>query len=649
MNQQDPFNETVTDPEFETLLEYLHRVRDFDFTGYKRASLLRRVNRRMATVNITEYVNYMDFLEVHPNEFGQLFDTVLINVTGFFRDPEAWESLRNEVIPRLLERKGESEPIRVWAAGCASGEEVYTVTILLAEAMGVEAFRDRVKVYGTDADEAALTRARHTAYSPEEIEAVPAEWRDRYFEPSNGRFGFHKELRRSLIFGRHDLVQDAPISRIDLLCCRNTLMYFNQETQARIIDRFHFALNPGGFLFLGKAETLLTHSRIFAPVDLKRRIFIKQGRGHLRDRLLYPLKRTDEIAEDRPGNNKDRLRDAAFDAASMAQVVVDAHGLLTLANEKARELHGLSTVDLGRPFQDHKVSYRPADLRSGIDRAYQERQSIILKDVEWRGPSNSQALLTLEIHIAPFLDPDGKPLGASITFIDMTDSRRLKNELQRTNEDLEAAYEELQSTNEELETTNEELQSTVEELETTNEELQSTNEELETMNEELQSTNEELEAVNEELRLRSEELNQVNGYLRSILTCLPYGVIVLDRDLLIQLWSPHAEDLWGLRSGEVLGKNLLALDIGLPIDALSQPIHNCLATGIPANIIFSHARNRRGKPIECRVTFSPMVDTEEIKGVILMMEDQEGPKMIENRTEPYGPVQKDSNGNMEIS
>src|SRR5690349_6236125 len=262
-----------TDPNFEALLIYLKESRGFDFTGYKRSSLMRRVNRRMGQIDITDYQDYLDYLQVHPDEFTALFNTILINVTGFFRDSDAWDYLRAEVLESIIASKPVDSPIRVWSAGCASGEEAYSLAMSLAEVLGADAFRDRVKIYATDVDEEQLNEARQATYGERQMQAVPPELVERYFEPTGSRFVFRKDLRGSVIFGRNDLVQDAPISRIDLLTCRNALIYFNAETQARILSRFHFALADGGVLFLGKAEMLLSHSSLFTPVDLKRRLF----------------------------------------------------------------------------------------------------------------------------------------------------------------------------------------------------------------------------------------------------------------------------------------------------------------------------------------------------------------------------------------
>lgn len=604
--------------EFEALLEYLKQNRGFDFTGYKRASLMRRIQKRMQEIAIEDYSDYTDYLEVHPDEFVLLFNTILINVTTFFRDQAAWDYLATEVIPRMLDRKELNEPIRVWSAACASGEEAYTLAMIIAEAIGIEQFQARVKIYATDADEEALTHARHATYDARQVVNIPSNLLEKYFEPSNQHYIFHKDLRRSIIFGRHNLVQDAPISRIDLLVCRNTLMYFNAEAQATILARFHFALQNNGFLFLGKAEMLLTHSYTFTAVDLRQRVFIKVSRA-VRDRLVLLPQPSGENSMNHLATHE-RLQEAAFDTSLVAQVVVNRSGFLISANERARALFNLVPADLGRPLQDLEVSYRPVELRSCIEQAYTECRPISLRDVEQLASSGD--LYYLDLQVTPLVDVNGSLLGVSINFTEVTRYKRLQDELEHSNHELEMAYEELQSTNEELETTNEELQSTVEELETTNEELQSTNEELETMNEELQSTNEELQATNDELYQRGEQLNQTNAFLGSILASLRGGVAVVDQELCIQAWNSKAEDLWGLRPDEAKGQHLLNLDIGLPVEQLRQPIRSFLAGDIADYIATLGAINRRGKAIQCRVTCTPLLDPrEEVQGVIFLMEE----------------------------
>jgi len=613
---------TEQNPDLENLLEYIKRNRGFDFSGYKRASLTRRIRKRMQSIGVESYSDYLDYLEVHPDEFVELFNTILINVTTFFRDPQAWEYIASEIIPQIIASKQATTPVRVWSAGCASGEETYTIAILLAEALGIEEYIARVKVFGTDVDLDALNYARQANYNSKELQSVPPELLDKYFEQVNGRYLVQKELRRSVIFGRHDLVHDAPISKIDLLICRNAIMYFNTETQAKILARFHFALNNNGFLFLGKAEMLFSRNHSYTSVDLRQRVFTKVGNRSMRDLLLNTAhSKSQEIIPEMV--DKVGIYETSFEVDLLAQIVVDRNGIVILANAEARNLFNLNLKDIDRPFQDLEISYRPVDLRSPIDQVRSNRRAISLKDVEWSIAQSASRYF--DVQITPLLDENiDELLGIKITFTDVTRFKQLQQDLVNANQELETAYEELQSTNEELETTNEELQSTVEELETTNEELQSTNEELETMNEELQSTNEELQTMNEELRQRSGELNQVNTFLESILTSLRAGVVVLSRDLQILIWNRKAEDMWGLRFDEVFSKQLISLDIGLPIEPLIQPLRAIITGESENHEVVLNAINRRGRAIECELICTPLQSSgSHIQGVILLMEQQQ--------------------------
>ena len=605
------------DPEFEALLEHVKRSRGFDFSGYKRSTLVRRVRKRMDEVGVEAWRDYGSYLDQHSDEFTALFDTILINVTGFFRDPEAWEALTRDVLLPLAERKQNGQPIRVWSAGCASGQETYTVVMALAEVLGEDSFRDQLKVYATDMDEHALMQARQAVYPPRALEGVPAELRGKYFEPAGTQFAFRPDLRRLVIFGRHDLVRDAPISHLDLLVSRNTLMYFNADTQARILGRFHFALEERGVLFLGKAEMMRSHGNLFAPLNLRARLFTRVNRAPLREWVNMTVAGAGVIPP--PQRQEVRLRDAALDAASAAQFVVSRDGVLLLANAPARALFGLSPGDIGRPLQDLTLSYRPVELRGPVEQVTAERRMVRLESVEH--PAVSGELRTYEVHLVPMSD-GANLLGVSVSFVDVTAARRLTAELQEANQELETAFEELQSTNEELETTNEELQSTVEELETTNEELQSTNEELETMNEELQSTNEELETINDELARRSAELNGVNAYVGSILTSVRVAVVVVDPDSTIRVWNRRAEDFWGLRAEEAVGQPFQNLEIGLPVERLKGAVRACVEGRSEAEEVVVQAVNRLGRAMACRVMVAPFRGNgAEVSGAVLVMEE----------------------------
>ena len=586
--------------DLQDLLDYLKRSRGFDFSAYKRTTVSRRIEKRMAVVNSPSFADYQDYLEVNPQEFTELFNTILINVTSFFRDQAAWEFLSQDVVPRLLESSPPDQAVRVWSAGCASGEEAYTVAMVLAEAMGDDAFKSRVKIYATDLDDDALAAARQGVYSNDAVKPVPPELLDKYFEPNARGIAFRPDLRRSIIFGRNDLIADAPISRIDLLLCRNVLMYFSPEAQGHILERFNFALNPAGFLFLGKSEMLIAHGELFSPHNLKWRVFRKVRRSDLPERLAFVVREAEERVDHSGG-----VRAAAAALAPVAQIVIDRRGFLVDANRRARDLLGVAESDVGRPFQDSSLSYRMADLRSAVDRAYEQRLPIRLEGV--RSSDHGQRERVLDIEVAPVVASNGEALGASISFNDVTAFALLSDEYERSKHELENAYEELQSTVEELETTNEELQSTNEELETTNEELQSTNEELETMNEELQSTNDELETMNTEVNARAIELDRLNLFFEGILGSLRVGVIVIDRAHRIQVWNAMSKDLWGLRADEVEGHDLMELDIGLPVknldDAIARAFGGAAATPIEERV---EAINRRGRRFSCLVRVLPL-------------------------------------------
>ena len=489
----------------EDLLQYLKTSRGFDFTAYRRSSLVRRIQKRLQTVSLPSYDAYQGYLENHPEEFSLLFNTILINVTNFFRDAEAWKFVATEIVPRILADTSADNAIRVWSAGCASGEEAYTLAMILVDQMGVDQFRRRVKIYASDLDEEALTQARHATYSAQHVQDVPPEQLKRYFERVEDRYVFHQDLRRAVIFGRHDLVHDAPIARVHLLVCRNTLMYFTREVQTKVLGRFHYSLQNGGYLFMGRAELLLTHGGLFAPVQLKSRVFSKAMNHNAREHI-GPLQREE---------------------ASVATADDDQLHALTLENDSVARVM----------------------LRTGG---------------------------TLP-----------------------------------------------QATNEELETMNEELQATNEELDATNEELQSTNEELETMNEELQATNEELETTNTQLRLRSDELNHANAFLASIVAGLEFGVVVVDPRVQVVAWNHRSEDMWGLRADEVQGRHLMNLDIGLPVEQLSRPIHSVLSQDTTHAELSLDCVNRRGRSVRCDIRANPLLaQSGEILGVILLMEER---------------------------
>jgi two-component system CheB/CheR fusion protein len=607
---------TEADPAFENLLQYVRETRGFDYTLYKRPSLMRRFKKRMDAVGAASFEEYGNVLREDGAEFGGLFNTILINVTKFFRDPEAWEFAQSEVIPRILEYRTGLSTIRAWSAGCASGEEAFTTAILLCEALGDDAFRDRVKLYATDIDEHALAEGRRAVFKEKELEGMPEEIVRKYFHHLDGDYMIRSDIRRAVIFGRNDLLQDAPISRVDLLVSRNTLMYFEPAAQERVLANFAFALDPRGFLMVGKAEALQTRTSLFEPVDVKNRFFVKRV-GLESARIVPPLVVQHRDDDEQSSLIDDVLKDSSFEQSGLGQLIVDRAGNVIAVNQALRMLFGLKLQDVGRPLQDLELSYRPVDLRSLIDEAQRDNHSVSLKDVEWARPGEKPRRLDLQV--TPLVERSGQ-VGVLISYADVSRFRELADELARARRELETASEELQSTVEELETTNEELQSTNEELETTNEELQSTNEELETINEELQSTNEELETMNEELRERTDEALEINSFTSSILWSIEEAIVVVDRELRVSTWSRAARELWGLAEEEVAGDYFLNLDIGVPVVELREPIRRVLSSEDQQPVSLE-GHDRRGRPVRCEVSLSQLrTHLGEVTGVILVME-----------------------------
>lgn len=614
---RDADADRVPDHGLEELLLFIRDARGFDFTGYKRSTLGRRIRKRMGDVGIPEYGDYRDLLETDTDEFRALFNTILINVTSVFRDPDAWGLLKRDVLPAVIAEAGPDSEIRVWSAGCSSGEEAYSLAILFAEEIGVEECVRRVKIYATDVDEEALRDARLGQYPAKSLASLSKELRDKYFERHGAQYAFRTDLRRRVIFGRHDITRDAPISRLDLLVCRNTLMYFNVEAQTQILDRFHFALREGGHLFLGKAEMLLNDGERFEAVSIRQRVFRRRPGDSSPPYASSPVKvRTTSVAEEQQAIRHRQLLDLILDSTPGASVALDSSGIIMLVNNGARAQFGLTSNDMGRPFQDLELSYRPTELRSLIDQATHERRTLQVHGAERRLGNDLQYF---DITIQPIMGGPGVPVAINVTFMDVTQSTKLRAEIKSVRVDLETAYEELQSTNEELETTNEELQSSIEELETTNEELQSTNEELETTNEELQSGNEELETMNDEMRLRTTDLDEARAFLEGVVSSIAAGVVVLSADLRARSWNRGAVELWGLRPDEVLGRPFFALDFGLPTDRLRDVIEQCVASGKRSGAVSIPAVNRLGRHIECSVICSPF-DAHN-GGVVLLMED----------------------------
>lgn len=425
--------------EFEVLLDYLKHNRGCDLTGYKRSTLVRRFAQRMYSININSYQDYLQYLQSHDKEWMALLDTVLINVTNFFRDRDAWDYLAAEIIPQIIASKQPEESIRVWSAGCASGQEVYSLLMLFAQALGIESCLRRVQFYATDVDQAAIKQARLATYSSQEVTGIPPDLLDKYFEQNDqGYFVFHQKLRSKIIFGNHNLAEDAPMSKIDLLTCRNALMYFNLVTQASILVRFHFALKSNGFLFLGKSETLITSRQIFIPVSLKHRIYNKGLNLELDDHFLITPKSRKKQALD-PKINPTHIWQTAYEKSPEAQLAVNVHGRLVLANEQANTLFGLTLDDCHHPFKELQLAKIISD-QDAKRKFYRNHFPVTLRNIEW---TTSKGTKYFDVFIAPVFRQQKYLLGVNLTFINVSDRQQLAVKLAHTISELKRVSETL--------------------------------------------------------------------------------------------------------------------------------------------------------------------------------------------------------------
>ena len=607
----------------EEFVQFLAEERDLDLRGYKPTTLERRLRKRMNEVKAADYERYIEYIQSNPDETNLLLDTVLINVTEFFRDPAAWDVISADILPYLLKKLRTGDTFRAWVAGCSTGEEVYSLAIALAEYFGPRLPEFDIKIYATDVDEAALNIARRAEYAPERLRRVRPEWRHKYFSQSAAP-RLSREVRRMCIFGRSDLAQDAPISHVQLVLCRNVLIYFDAMMQKQILSRLHYALDPGGILFLGKSESKLSNSPLFKPVDPRWRIFRKD---HFSDDKDFPqlsarseTPMSNEISDREQELSRIELyHRALLEVLEPGIISLDAHDVIVAENKSALTLWGLSGQRLiGQYLTDSSLGKRCPELVRYVEESHKhpERPMRFECDIKLDGESRSLAVTLRAVND----DSGAERMGTLIYAENITH----REKLQTTIEQLEATGEELQSANEELETTNEELQSTNEELETTNEELQSTNEELETTNEELQSLNEELENMNEELEFRTRELDQLNNRYAETLERMPWAVMVLDSEGRVQFWNSAAEKLFELKSAAVVGLELSLLPIQLTLrDALVRRRRVMDNRQAPVMIRNQEIMVKR-MPVSFNVHLTPLSQDSGKASLLLMFAPQQG-------------------------
>ncbi|OGT98624.1 MAG: hypothetical protein A2X80_09670 [Geobacteraceae bacterium GWB2_52_12] len=560
-----------------------------DFSSYKANTVLRRIERRMAINEVSGIGKYVALIEENPQEAQALCQDILIGVTSFFRDPEAFEVLRLEVIPRLFEGHDPEQPVRIWHACCATGEEVYSMAILIQEHLQVHGLNAKVQLFATDIDEVAISRARAGLY-PDDIEQDLGQERlNRFFTRTAGRWQVKKQIREMVVFAHHSLIKDPPFSRLDLLVCRNFLIYLNPDMQKRLIILFHQVLKTGGILFLGSAETVGRNTDLFSTIDNRWKIF-ERLKSKRRLETVFPLstpvrmpvvnrpERPAEATAPTPGMAAERLLVERYSPPCV--VVSDKFEMVHVSTRLSRFLE----VPTGEPTRDvlrmAREDLRPA-LRAAIYKAFAEQKRIEFRGVKVASeegqttvnliveplgptPDSRLALVVFEPGVPPtpmteLTGGEGAPGGE--TSKEML-TRQLEEQLRVTHEQLQATSEQLETSNEGFMSANEELMSINEEFQSANEELQSTNEELETSKEELQALNEEISTVNAELQVKVEELNQATSDMENLLVSSGIATLFLDRKLNIKGFTPAAAGIF----------NLIPADIGRPFQHLAGKI-----------------------------------------------------------------------------
>ncbi|SKC73149.1 CheR family methyltransferase [Pseudoxanthomonas indica] len=537
-----------------------------DFHGYKRATFMRRVQRRMQVVQVASMTAYIDVLRSSPDEAQQLFNDLLIGVTQFFRDRREFDFLESHVIPKLFQGKGRSDHLRVWVLGCSTGEEAYSLAMLLREYANTMDAPPHIQLFASDIDGRALAVARVGRYPQSIAEEVPQDRLARWFVKEGETYSVSKELREMCVFSQHSIVKDPPFSRLDMVSCRNLLIYLDADLQNRIIPLFHFALRPHGYLFLGNSENVSRHAKLFAPVERTFRIFQKldvDTRLHAGFTFAHVVSHSPTIPTvPRPQSaNQNLVRQGEGIAERYAPayaIVDDQFDVLHFSAQAGRYIHpGGGTPSLNLLNLVHRDLR--LDLRGALNRAATENRQVHVEGLTISDPAQQN---TIDLIIEPAIDSGSAPRGFVVLFKDGPKIpasgtmalgasaahddhvRSLDAELRVTRERLQAMIEELESANEELKSSNEEYQSL-------NEELQSANEELETSKEELQSVNEEVTTVNGELAHRVQELAHANSDLKNLLESTQIATIFLDNELRITNFTPAVADIFPLVESDI--------------------------------------------------------------------------------------------------
>ncbi|WP_438396929.1 CheR family methyltransferase [Caballeronia sp. DA-9] len=546
-----------------------------DFRHYKRATVLRRIERRLQVNGLPDLLAYQRFVETHPEETGALLRDMLIGVTNFFRDREAFEAVEREVVPAIITSKVEADPLRVWVAGCSTGEEAYSLAMLFSERKAEGAELPRLQIFATDLDQQAIELARTGSYPESILTDIPPSRLRRFFTLERGRYIVNKALRDSVLFAPHNVLRDPPFSHLDLVSCRNLLIYLDRTVQRQVLETFHFALQPGGLLFLGTSESVDTADDLFSTVDKKNRIYRARtlptrvpvisspavtGNQSTAPRALAPTPMHDSTSLTFAS-----LHQQAIERYAPPSVLVDRNAeILHMSDDVGRFLRYVG----GEPSHNLLTLINPdlgLELRTALFQALQNGRSVDAERVRFsRGAAHSYVNMT----VRPFNDATNSTVFCTIFFDEVDETTRpdaaaqdsadrdpvvahLEGELHRTKELLQLSIEQSNASNEELKASNEELQAI-------NEEMRSATEELETSKEELQSVNEELITVNGALQLKVEETAKANDDLQNLIASTGIATIFVDSDMRIKRFTAPAVRLFNLIETDI-GRSLFDL------------------------------------------------------------------------------------------
>lgn len=576
---------------FEKIFSLLRQQTGHDFSNYKRHTIGRRIERRMALHEVDDLGHYVRYLERHKEEVYALFKEFLIGVTGFFRDPEAFDLLKEEVIPRLFDPGDSDRPVRIWVAGCSTGEEAYSVAMLLFEHAEKMGRPSKGQIFATDIDPVALDIARNGIYSEPMVSGVSPGRLKAFFRKEGNAFRIKKDLRDIVIFAKQDLIKDPPFSRLDLILCRNLLIYFGSVLQKKILPLFHYTLNPEGFLMLGPSETIGEFADLFSLVNKRWRLF--QRKSVPRAAVDFPTPPLHSGVATQPKTKAKGPSDANVIQLTEKILLESYAPSYVIINEKNDIIHfyGRTGRYLEPPTGNASLNILKMareglriELRSALHKARKGKTPLTYPKV--RVKSNGSFYL-IDLIVKPLEKESLKGLMMVIfseAKVTAEDENAGQEEMSRNDhrvldleQELNSTKESLQTTIEELETSNEELKSTNEELQSTNEELQSTNEELETSKEELQSINEELITVNAELQIKLDELSEAHNDITNLLASTDIATVFLDSQLQIKRFTPAIAPVVSLIAGDI-GRPISHLANNLQDEQLTQDAKEVLGT-----------------------------------------------------------------------